>query len=321
MSRLLVICVAIAWVLVAPFAHAQSPKRIGVIHEGGAYESVLQGLVAGLKDAGTVEGKDFVLHVRDTKGDVRQVDAAAKQLIRERVDFLFTVSTSVTIAAKRATRDIPIVFYAGSDPVRFGLVKSFSRPGDRLTGVHQPSFELTPKRIDLLRQILPKAKHLLAFYDRNSKLAEQSVAEALGTAAKFGLQLDARPVIAVDEILNGMRALKVGEVDAYFGVTDAMAFSVTPEIIRLARERKLPVVGNDLNNLQIGVLLAYGVNYFDVGRFAAKHVQQVMRGVKPQDLPVEIYDGVQLGLNLRVAKELGVTVPQPLILRADQVIR
>lgn len=324
MSKLQSVCVVLCCLLLTSFAHAQPVakiQRIGVIHEGGPYEAVLQGMLAGLTDAGLVEGKHFLLHVRDTKGSLRDVEGAAKQLISERVDLLFTVTTSVTIAAKKATRDIPIIFYAGSDPVRFGLVKSYGKPGDRLTGVHQPSFDLVPKRLEILKQILPHARRVISFYNPDNALATKSLAEARDAAARLGLEIVERPVRSVEDVVAGVRGLRAGDVDAYFQVNDATVFSATPRIVDLARERKLPLMVNDLNTLQAGVLAAYGVNYFEVGRFAAKHVQRVLSGAKPQDLPVEIYDKVQLGLNLRVARELGITVPQPLILRADHVIR
>src|SRR5437867_2422258 len=143
MHKLALLCAAVAGLAILQPAHTQPAKlqRIGVIHQGGAFEAAFRGMVAGLKQAGLVEGKHFVLHVRDTKGSLREVETAARQLESERVDMLFTVTTSVTIAAKKATRDIPIVFYAGGDPVRFGLVKSYAKPGDRLTGVQQPSFD------------------------------------------------------------------------------------------------------------------------------------------------------------------------------------
>lgn len=307
-----------------PLAQAQaptSPKRIGVIHEGGPYEALLQGMLAGLNDAGLIEGKHFIVHVRNTRGSLQQVDAAAKQLVRERVDLLFTITSSVTLAAKQATRDIPIVFYAGSDPIRFGLVKSYAKPGDRLTGVHHPGFDLTPKRLDILRQMLPKARRLITFYDGGNSISAQSIIQARAVAGKMGFELIEHPVASSDQIVNGIRALRIGDADAYFQITDLLSASVMPLLIDPARERRLPMMVGDLNFVDKGVLAAYGVNYFDIGRFAAKHVQRVLSGAKPQDLPVEIYDKVQLGLNLRVARELGITVPQALILRADQVIR
>src|SRR3989442_3252760 len=200
MQGLALLCAAVACLAVSHPAHAQPAKlqRIGVVHEGGPYEATVQGMLAGLKQSGLIEGKHFLLHVRDTKGSLRDVEGAVNQLMSERVDLLFTVSTSVTLAAKKATRGIPIVFYAGADPVRFGLVKTFAKPGDRLTGVHQPSFDLAPKRLDILKQLLPSARRVITFYEAGSSIATQSLVEARDEAGKIGLELLERAIRSVD---------------------------------------------------------------------------------------------------------------------------
>src|SRR2546423_12562027 len=154
MYKLALLCGSLACALTSQPAHAQPVKlqRIGVIHPGGSYEAVLDGMRAGLKDAGLADGKHFILHVRNIKGSLREAEDGAKQLVAERVDLLFTITTSVSVAAKTATRDIPIVFYAGNDPVRLGLVESFAKPGGRVTGVHHLSTDLMPKRLEALRR-------------------------------------------------------------------------------------------------------------------------------------------------------------------------
>jgi putative ABC transport system substrate-binding protein len=308
----------------AQLSHAQPATklhRIGVIYEGGPWEAVVHGMVAGLKESGLVEGKNFVLHLRNTKGSLRDVESAAKELMSERVDLFFTVATSVTVATKKATRDVPIVFHAGSDPVRYGLVKSYAEPGDRLTGVVHPAADFFGKRLDMLKQILPNARRVITFHHADSQIAIESLRRARDVAGKLELEIIERPIRSIDEVVAGVRALRVGEVDAYTHGTDAMVISATSRIIDLARERKLPLIVDDVNAIHTGVLAAYGVNYFDIGRLAAKHVQRVLSGTRPQDLPVMAYDKVELALNLRVARELGITVPQSVLLRADQIIR
>ena len=310
--------------LMLPLAALAQPggkvHRIGVIHLGGAYEAVLQGMRAGMKEAGLTEGKQFILHVRNTRGSLRDVESSAKQLVDERVDLLFTITTSATVAAKKATRDIPIVFYAGNDPVRVGLVKSFAQPGERLTGVHHRATDLTAKRLEAVRRVLPKARRVVMFFNPDVGSARDGLVFARDVAPKLGFEIVERPVKSAEELLAGMRALRAGEVDVFVTSGDAIQTSTMPQVLPLARERNLPVVMQDLNLVQSGALMAYGANYLDVGRSAAKPIQRILAGAKPQDIPVEIYDKVQLALNLRVAKELGLTIPQPVILRADQVI-
>ncbi len=325
MIRLFLIRVVIAWACVAPLSHAQSPaklQRIGVIHGGGHYQLFVDGLRGGLKDAGLVEGKHFVFHVRNAKGSPKEVDVVAKELESEQIDLLVTFTTSVTVRAKRATRSVPIVFYAGVDPVRAGLVKSFAKPGDRATGVHNPSTDLVPKRVEVLRRILPKARRVLAFYSPELEAStSNSLALARQAAAKVGIQLMERRVASADDLIAQVSAIRPGDADALLSVGDTLVTSALVPVIRVARERKLPVIAHELHLVESGAVAAYGADYVDLGRALAKPVRLVLGGTAPQDIPVEIYDKVQLALNLRVAKELGITIPQPVILRADQVIR
>jgi putative ABC transport system substrate-binding protein len=298
-------------------------QRIGVIHPGGTFEAMVEGLRSGLKEAGLTERKHFVLHLRDTKGNAREVaGAAAKQLESEEIDLLVAFTTTIALRAKQATRAVPIVFYAGDDPVRLGLVKSFAKPADRLTGVHYFSLGLTDKRMEILHRVLPKARRVVGFYQRApTARTSGSVALARQGAGKLGIELIERQFSSIDDLLAQVRALRPGEMDAILSLGDAMATSALPSVVGLARERKLPLIAAELNLVDAGALASYGASYFDLGHAVAKPARLVLAGTRPHDIPVEIYDRVELALNLRVAKELGITVPEPVILRADRVIR
>jgi putative ABC transport system substrate-binding protein len=306
--------------LVAEAQQSGKVYRVGVIHQGGSYAAVIQGLRDGLGKLGLEERRHFILDIRDTKGNLRAVDEAARDLVRARVDLLYTVPTSVTLAAKRATVDVPIVFCAGTDPVGLGLVESLAKPGGRLTGIHFLSTDLTAKRLEVLKEIIPKARRIVTFYDPDNPSARESSALAREAARHLGIELIERRVSSVEELLAGLRALRPGEMDALLPVSDAMVLSQTPALIDVVKPKKLPTMIADLNLVAAGALAGYGVNYYDVGRLSAKHVRRVLAGTSPRDLPVESVDRVQLVLNLHVARELGLTVPQSLLQRADQVI-
>jgi putative ABC transport system substrate-binding protein len=218
---------------------------------------------------------------------------------------------------------VPIVFYAGNDPVRLGLVASFAKPGGRVTGVHYLSTGLVPKRLEVLHRALPRAHRVVVFYDQRDPTATttESVKLARQAAGKLGIHLVERHMSSGDDLVAQVRALRPGEMDALMPVGDSLVTSALLSVIDVARERKLPVVAHELNLVERGALAAYGANYFEIGRALAKPVRQVLAGTRPGDIPVEIYDQIQLALNLRVAKELGITIPESLILRADQVIR
>jgi len=193
------------------FAQAQQAKvyRIGVITSGGGWYATIDGLRAGLKELGVQEGKQFALTIRDTKGDARAAEAAAKVFEQEKVDLIFTTQTSVSIAAKRATRDISIVFCAGADPIDLGLVDSFAKPGGRLTGVYEPGTDLTAKRLESLKEILPKLRRIVTFYVPRNPVAIESSKLARDFAQRLGVEFVERHIASVEELQAGLRALVV----------------------------------------------------------------------------------------------------------------
>ena len=323
-SRKVLVVAFVLGLLLAPLAadaqQVGKVYRVGVIHEGGPYHAVIQGLRDGLRELGLEERTHFVLDIRDTKGDLKAVEEAARSLVRARVDLLYTVATSVSLAAKRATADIPIVFCAGGDPVVLGLVESFAKPGGRLTGIHYLSADLTAKRLEILKELLPKARRMVTFYTPDNPSAREASRLAGPAARQLGIELVERRVSSVEELRAGLRALKAGEADAFFLLSDAMVISQMHLIIDVARAKRLPTMVWDRVSVAEGALVGYGVNYYEVGRLSAKHVKRVLAGTNPKDLPVESVDRYELALNLRTARELGLTIPQSVLIRADQVI-
>jgi putative ABC transport system substrate-binding protein len=294
--------------------------RVGVVLLGGPYSSTIDGLRDGLRELGLEEGKRFVLHVRDGKGDLKSVEAAARSLEGEKVDLIVAMTTSVTLAAKRATKSVPIVFYAGTDPVSTGLVESFRKPGGRLTGIHGQSGGLAAKRLELLKELVPGLRRVLTFYRPDSPAAQQSVKIARDAARQLKLELVERPVASVEELRAGLRALRPGEADAFVYLADAMVGSQAELIIESARAKRLPTMFSERGSVAKGALAAYGESYYTIGRLSAKHVQRVLLGADPGDLPVEQVDRLHFVINLKTAKALGLTIPQSLLTRADEVI-
>ena len=197
---------------------------------------------------------------------------------------------------------------------------SLAKPGGRLTGIHFLSTDLTAKRLEVLKELLPKARRIVTFYDPNNPSARESSALARDAARHLGIELLERRVSSVEELLVGLRALRPGEADAFLPVSDAMVLSQTPALVDVMKPKRLPTMIADLNLVAAGALAGYGVNYYEVGHLSAKHVMRVLAGTNPRDLPVESVDRVQLVLNLRVARELGLTIPQSVLVRADHVI-
>ncbi len=295
--------------------------HVGVVLLGGPHSSAIDGLRDGLRELGLEEGKQLVLHVRDGKGDLKSVESAARSLEGEKVDLIVAMTTSVTLAAKRATKRVPIVFYAGTDPVSTGVVESFRKPGGRLTGIHGQSTALVAKRLELLKELVPRLRRVVAFYRPDSPAAQQSVKAARDAARQLMLELVERPVASVGELRAGLRALRPGEVDALLYVSDAMVNSQAALIIDTARAKRLPTMFSSKENAATGALAAYGESYYTIGRLSSKHVQRVLLGANPGDLPVEQVDRLHFVINLNTAKALGLTIPQSVLARADEVIQ
>jgi putative ABC transport system substrate-binding protein len=323
MSKKIVAPFIIALVLAsAHLAQAQQAKlyRVGVILEGGPYYAVVNGLKDGLKELGFEERKHFVLEIRDLKGDRKAAEEAARSLEQGNVDLIYAVATSVAITAKRATTHVPIVFVIGGDPVAAGLVESYAKPGGRLTGIHYLSNELTGKRLEILKEIIPKLRKVLTFYDPSNETAMSNAKSAREAARQLKIELIERHVASAEELQLGLKGLQTQEADAYFYSGDAMVLSQAQFIIDAARAKRLPTMFQDPGLVAQGALVGYGVSYYEVGRLSAKHVQRVLTGTGSQNLPVESLSRLELGVNLKTARELGLTIPQSILFRADKVI-
>jgi len=313
----------IVLVTTASISNAQKAKvhRVGVIMQGGPYYEAIDGLRAGLQKLGLQEKKDFVLEIRDARGDLKAVEKAAEQLEQEKVDLIYSLATSVTKAVKLATIDTPIVFYAGNDPVLLGLVESFAHPGGRLTGIHFRVGDLTGKRLEILKEIYPKLHRVVTFYDPSSSVSIEAVKFGRDAANQMGIELLERHVASVQELRLALGALKKGEVDAYAYVSDAMVGSQAQLIIDTAKAKRFATMYHEGGLVADGALVSYGISYYGAGLASAKYVQRVLAGTKPKDLPVESVDKIELVINLKTAREIGVTIPQRVLARADRVIK
>jgi putative ABC transport system substrate-binding protein len=304
-------------------AQAQQTKahRVGVIHQGGPYQAVVDGLRAGLRELGYEEGKHIVFEIRDTKGEPKLVEEAAKTLEQEKVSLIYSVTTSATTVVKKFTSHTPIVFSVGTDPVTSGLVQSFGKPGGRLTGVQYSTTDLTAKRLELLKEILPKLDRVITFYNPKNPSAVQAAALAREAARQFGIHIVERHAASPEELRDGLGAMKPREADAYFYVSDAMVNSHARLVIDAATSKKLPAMFSEKNPVAMGGLASYGQNFHETGRLSAKYVQKVMTGANPGGLRVETVDKFELVINLKTARQIGLTIPPNVLARADRVIR
>jgi putative ABC transport system substrate-binding protein len=317
-------CLAFLFVASVGLARAQPAPakvyRIGVVLEGGAFYAMVDGLKQGLKALGFEDRRDYVLELRDLRGNRQAARDAARSLEREKVDLLYVVNTSLDTIVKAATQDVPIVFAAGADPVEAGLIESFAKPGGRLTGVHYLSTDLTAKRLEILKEILPKLHKVVTFYDPNNKVAVDAARVAREAARELKVEVVERHVASVEELRHALNALTPQDIDAYFFTADGMVSSQAALVIEVARARKVPTMFHEPGLVKQGALVSYGVSYYEVGRLSARYVQSVLTGTSPANLPVESFSKLGLAVNLRTARELGIAIPQSVLLQADEVI-
>jgi putative ABC transport system substrate-binding protein len=304
-------------------ADAQQAKvyRVGVIHQGGPYGAVVDGLRDGLRQLGYEEGKQIVLEIRDTKSDPKLAEEAARTFEKERINLIYAVATSVVTPVKNVTSQIPVVFSVGTDPVGTGLVQSFGKPGGRLTGVQYSTTDLTGKRLEILKEILPKLSRVVTFYNPSNRMAMEAAALAREAARQFRVQLVERQATSVEELRERLGAFKAGEADAYFYISDAMVTSQAQLVIDMAMSKRLPTMFPEQGLVAMGGLASYGQNFYEIGRLSANYIQKVMTGAQPGDLRVETVDKFELVMNLKTAKQIGLTIPPNVLVRADKVIK
>ena len=305
-------------------AHAQTSgvRRIGVVYHGGPFEPGIEGLRDGLRGAGLEEGRHFALLVRDSKGgDAAAAEAAARDLERDdKVDIIVAITSTVARAAKQATEKVPIVFAIGADAVAAGLVESIAAPGGRLTGFQFLTVDLTAKRLKILREIVPKLRRIITFYNPRIRVAVSALAAARDAAGKLAIEVVAQQVTSPEEVRERLRTLSTTDAEAYFFISDSTTAVHAGLIIEAANTLSLPTMVEDLGLVRAGALAGYGPEYREYGRRAASYVARILAGTLPRDLPVEAVHQPALAINLKTAKAIGLEIPPLLLTRADEVI-
>jgi putative ABC transport system substrate-binding protein len=297
---------------------------VGFLNGGYAdnYAALAAAFVKGLGEAGYVEGRNVVIEYRWAEGKNERLPQLAADLVNRQVAVIVATSTPAVLAAKGATTSIPVVFETAADPVKLGLVASLNRPGGNFTGVTQLSAETVSKRIELLHELFPDARSVaLLVNPTNPVIAESTADEASAAARKFGLELHVLKA-GTDSELEAALA-RVGELKAS-GLTisggDPFFVSRNDVLALLAARHAVPTVGAGHAFVAAGGLMSYGGDIADAYRLAGTYVGRILKGEKPADLPVQQATRIELSVNLKAAKALGVTVPLTLLGRADRVI-
>jgi len=317
-ARCLWVAVAVLVWLPTQVGEAQKaprPFRIGVLNAAwAASHPTVEGLKAGLKELGFVDGRDVTFDIRFTEGKLDTMAVAAEALVKARVDLIFTSQEAATNAAKDATESVPIVFTLVGDPVGASIVTKLGQPGGNVTGVSSLQTELVAKRLEVLKTLAPAVRRVWLVYYSVDLGTTPMVTKALEAAQRLNLEVLPKGVLDADELKRVLREIRRG--DAVLAPEGSNP-DLTIAIIERSLALRAPAVFGTALWIGYGGLISYGPDYYAQGVQAATLVAKILRGARPQDLPVEGAEKIDLAVNLKTAELLGLTVPRKILLRAD----
>jgi putative tryptophan/tyrosine transport system substrate-binding protein len=274
----------------------------------------------GLHDLGYVEGKNIVIDYRYSDGTTDSLSASAAELVRAKVDVIVTAGASATDRAKQATSTIPIVMAQDSDPVATGAVASLARPGGNISGLSTFAPAIAGKRLELLKEVVPKLSHVAVFGSTNPVNA-LALKEIESVAKALALKVQTLDILGPKDIETAFRAAGKEHAGAVLVLVSAVSLSQRPQILKLAVKSRLPVIYPQNEYVEDGGLMSYAPNYADLFRRAATYVDKILKGAKPADLPVEQPTKFEFIVNLKAAKLIGLTIPPNVLARVDRVIK
>ena len=311
---------AAAWPLTAHAQQGAMPVLGFLFYGSPEGSSELSAFRQGLREHGYMEGRNVVIEYRFARGRVEQLPALAAELVGLKPDVIVTPGTPASVAAKQATSTIPIVFAGVADAVGAVLVANIARPGGNVTGLTSISAELGGKRLELLKGIVPNASRVTILYNPADRANVLVLKELQDTASPLGLMLLPLDVKASSEFAGAFAAMTRERIDAFFGAAGILTFEHRTAIVDLAAKNRIPAMWGHRQFVEVGGLMSYAVNFYDQVRRAASYVDQILKGSKPGDLPVQQPTKFELVINLKTAKALGLELPPTLLALADEVI-
>jgi len=324
---LALVVTVIAGLLATPLAAAAQPgaktPRVGVLSPGtpATGESLVAAFKQGMRERGYVEGRNVVFELRFGEFKRERLSEAAAELVRMKVDVILTSTDEAIAVAKQQTHSIPIVMANSTDPVGTGFVASLAHPGGNITGNSGMSPELAGKRLELLKEIVPGLTRVAILWNPDLRGAVLDYKETESAARALHLQLQSVEATRAGEIDRAFAAMATSRAEALV-VTgpNPVAFGSRGEIARLAQKYRLPAIYPAGDFVDAGGLMAYGLNPVEQWRRAAAYVEKILKGARPGDLPVEQPTQLELAINPKAAKALGLTIPPSLVRRADRVV-
>jgi putative tryptophan/tyrosine transport system substrate-binding protein len=323
-----IICLALSAMLFALSSSglAQQPAKVprigyltGATPDGQSAR--IESFRQGLRELGYLEGKNIVIEYRYAELEPDRLPALAAELVRLKVDVIVTGGGGNTRAAKGATNTIPIVMTQDSDPVANGFVASLARPGGNITGLSNFAPEISGKQLELLKEVVPKLSRVTVFGTSTGTTTALSLKEVEPAAGAFGVKLQFLDILGPKDIETAFRAAGKGRADAVLVLPGSIFNSHRTQIAKLAVKSMLPAIYSHSEYVVDGGLMTYSASQRDLDRRAATYVDKILKGAKPADLPVEQPKKFEFIVNLKAAKQIGLTIPHNVLARADKVIR
>ena len=316
---------AIFFIYSAP-VHAQRPNkvpRIGYLAAStpAAHATRVAALRQGLKELGYLDGQNIAIEFRYGTGDTDRLFELAAELVRLNVDAIVTSGTEGAVAAKKATRTVPIVMATGDDPVAQGLVASLAKPGGNVTGLTTDAGELSGKRLELIKQLIPAVTIVGVIWSPRDPGAAANFKESETAAAMIGLRVQSLEIHSATELESVFKTASDRHVQALSVLSSGIVNTEGKRIVELAITKRLPSMFTQVVHVNSGGLVFYGPNVAEQYRCAAYYVDKILKGTKPADLPVEQPTKFELVINLKTAKQIGLTIPPNVLARADRVIK
>jgi putative ABC transport system substrate-binding protein len=327
-----VVCLlCIMFLALCSFAEAQSRiPRVGILFIGDRNQPHLEAFKQGLRERGYTEGKNLALEYRYAEGKIDRLPALASELVQLKCDLIVTTAESGARAVRQVTQTLPIVLTTGADPVKSGLAKSLAKPGGNITGLSVIEENLSGKRLDILKEALPKMARVAYLWnpgavpystDHGGAIANPSFDEAQVITQAVGLQLRSYEAHTLVEIEKAFAEMSKARPDALLVLLSPLMTLNSKRIVKLALDQKLPGIYPTNQFAEEGGLIAYGPRIGDMYRRAAIYVDKILQGAQPSDLPIEQPTKFELVINLNTAKQIGLTIPPNVLARADRIIR
>jgi putative ABC transport system substrate-binding protein len=296
------------------------PIRIGALTDSWGPTPGVIGLRDGLTDLGYRENRDFVIGVRFTEGNIAALPQAARELVKQGVDILFTNNPAPAKAAQQATKSIPIVFYGAGDPIGLGLIKSFSHPGGNMTGVTDLDLELDSKRLEIFKEMIPGLTRVMFPYDKNDSFSVAQEKTFRDSARRLKITLIEKPILHLDEAKAIFDDLKRTEVHGIM-VPRSLSFNIPGLAVEITAQKRIPTMFFGPWYVDQGGIASYGPDFYKSGRQASRLVDKILKGTDPREIPVEVNNDIEFVVNLKVATALGIKITPEALYRATRVIR